>query len=87
MLHMHVPKQFWGDAIVTTCYLINCLPSSILHRGIPHSVLYPTKSLFSLPPRVFGCVAFIHVPIPGQDKLAPRATKCVLVGYSRTQKG
>ena len=63
------------------------MPSSVLRGGIPHSILYPNKPLFVLPPRVFGCVAFVHNLTPGLDKLAPRATKCVFVGYSRTQKG
>ena len=63
------------------------MPSSVLHRGIPHAVLYPNRSLFALPPWVFGCVAFVHVLTPGQDKLSHCATKCVFLGYSRTQKG
>ena len=63
------------------------MPSSVLRGGISHNVLYPDKSLFPLPPHVFVCVAFVHVLTPGHDKLDPRATKCVFVGYSSTQKG
>ena len=55
MMHMHVSKPIWGDAVLTACYLINRMPSSVLRGGIPHSVLYPNKPLFALPPRVFGC--------------------------------
>ena len=62
------------------------MPSSVLYGGIPYSVLYPNHSLFVLPPRVFGCVAFIQVLTPGHDKLDPHAIKCVFVGYSSTQK-
>ena len=49
--------------------------------------LLPTSSLFSLPPRVFGCVSFVQDHSPSLSKLAPHALKGVFVGYSRTQKG
>ena len=62
------------------------MPSSVVHTS-PYSLLYPTTSPFPLPPRIFGCVAFVHVLDPGLDKLSPRARKCVFLGYSRTQKG
>ena len=47
LLHSHVPFHFWGDAVFTVYYLINRMPSSILHDQIPHSLhfSYPT-SLF-----------------------------------------
>ena len=48
---------------------------------------YPTQPLFYLPPRVFGCVCFVHILTPGQDKLFAKATKCVFLGYSRLQRG
>nr|CAN71693.1 hypothetical protein VITISV_012128 [Vitis vinifera] len=36
---------------------------------------------------VFGCTAFVHVHNQHRDKLDPRAIKCVVLGYSSTQKG
>ena len=73
LLHHKVPQRFWGDAILVDCYLINRMPSSILHDQIPHSILLPNQPLFCLPPHVFGCVCFIHILIPGQDKLSAKA--------------
>ena len=83
LLHHKVPQRFWGDAILVVCYLINRMPSSVLHDQIPHSILLPTQLLFYLPPRVFGCVSFVHILTLGQDKLPAKATKCVFLGYSR----
>ena len=57
---MNVPKQFWGD-VLTACYLINRMSSSVFYGGIPYCVLYPTKSLFALPPRVFGWHLFMFI--------------------------
>ncbi|KAJ9671998.1 hypothetical protein PVL29_025581 [Vitis rotundifolia] len=87
LLHSNVPFRFWGDAVLTACYLINRMPSSVLHDQIPHSLLFPDQPLYFLPPRVFGCICFVHILTPGQDKLSAKAMKCLFVGYSRLQKG
>ena len=87
LLHRKVPQRFWGDAIIAACYLINRMSSFVLHDHIPHSVLLPNQPLFCLPPRVFGCVCFVYILTPGQDKLLTKATKCVFLSYSRLQKG
>ena len=63
------------------------MPSSILYNQIPHSLPFPTQPLYFLPPRVFSCTCFVHTLTPGQDKLSAKATKCILLGYSRLQKG
>ncbi|RVW12980.1 Retrovirus-related Pol polyprotein from transposon RE1 [Vitis vinifera] len=87
LLHSHVPFRFWGDAILTACYLINRMPSSVLHDQIPHFLLFPDQPLYFLPPRVFGCTCFVHILTPGQDKLSAKAMKCLFLGYSKLQKG
>ncbi|RVW87594.1 Retrovirus-related Pol polyprotein from transposon RE1 [Vitis vinifera] len=86
LLHSNVPFRFWGDAVLTACYLINRMPSSVLHDQIPHSLLFPDQPLYFLPPRVFGCTCFVHILTPGQDKLSAKAMKCLFLGYSRLQK-
>ncbi|XP_070053441.1 uncharacterized protein [Nicotiana tomentosiformis] len=87
LIESRVPLRFWGDAVLTTCYLINRMPSSPIKDQIPHSVLFPQSPLYSLSPRVFGSTCFVHNLAPRKDKLAPRALKCVFLGYSRVQKG
>ena len=62
------------------------MSSSVLHDQIPHSIFFLNQPLFYLPPRVFGCVCFIHILTLGQDKLSAKATKCVFLGYSRLQR-
>ena len=44
-----------------------------------------SPNVSNLPPQVFGCVAFVH--LPQQDKLCPRAVRCVFVGHVLHQNG
>ena len=87
LLAMRVPQYLWCEAVLTATYLVNRLPSAALGGAIPLQRLTLAADLFSLPPRVFGCTAFVQDHTPGLSKLAPRAQKGVFVGYSRTQKG
>ena len=68
-----------GDATLAACYLINHMPSSVLHNQILHLILCPNQPLYYLPPHVFGCVCFVHILTPGQDKLLAKAMKCVFL--------
>ena len=90
MLEAHVPPHFWLEAIASAIYLTNRLPSKILKFKTPletlqHHTIIP--SLHSLPPRIFGCVVYVHLPKPTRNKLEPRAIKCIFLGYGVHQKG
>ncbi|XP_031505644.2 retrovirus-related Pol polyprotein from transposon TNT 1-94 isoform X1 [Nymphaea colorata] len=87
LFQRNLPKQYWGDAVLTSAYLINRMPSRVLNGQTPHSMLPGSRPPFLLPPRVFGCVCFIHDHSPYVKKLDPRSIKGVFVGYSPTQKG
>ncbi|KAK2965361.1 hypothetical protein RJ640_013824 [Escallonia rubra] len=87
LFQMKVPKPFWADAISTACFLINRMPSTVLHGDVPYSVLFPTKPLFPVEPRIFGSTCFVRDVRPHLTKLDPKALKCVFLGYSRLQKG
>jgi hypothetical protein len=87
LFQMNVPKQFWADVVSTACFLINRMPSSVLAGATPHSILFPSHSLFPIEPHIFCCTCFIRDVQPGVSKLDPKSLKCVLLGYSRLQKG
>ncbi|KAJ9675533.1 hypothetical protein PVL29_024456 [Vitis rotundifolia] len=92
MFSSNVPNYFWGEAILTATYLINRMPSRVLTFQSPRQLLlkkFPhTRAASSdLPLKVFGCMAFVHVYPQNRSKFAPRANKCIFLGYSPTQKG
>ena len=86
MISMNVPKQLWGQAVLTAATLINRMPSRVLEWKSPCELLQGNNSGI-LPLKVFGCVCFVKDSRPSVGKLDPKAVKCVFVGYSATQKG
>ena len=89
-LSTKVPKNLWGEAILTTTYLINRMPTRVLKFQTPSHVKnsFPTSWVSTnLPLKIFGCITFVHVHNHNYTKLDPRTKKCVYVGYSPTQKG
>lgn len=80
LFQTHVPKCFWADAVSTACFLINRMPSSVLQGDIPYQVLFPTKPLFPVAPRIFGSTCFVRDVRPNRTKLDPKSVKCVFMG-------
>jgi len=60
LIHSGVPQRFWGDVVLSVCYLINSMTFSILKNKIPHSILFPCEPLHPLPLKVFGSSCFVH---------------------------
>lgn len=91
MFHMNVPKYLWGDAILTSCYLINRMPTRVLNYETPLQTLkktFPnTRLINNLHLKLFGCTVFVHVPSHLRSKFDPRAEKCIFLGYSPNKKG
>ncbi|KAM1062317.1 hypothetical protein ACFX2A_027225 [Malus domestica] len=91
LLVAHLPLHYWGEALTSATYLINRLPSRTLNFHTPFQALTSQTSsppTPNLPPRVIGCVAFVHLhPPQRKTKLEPRALRCVFLGYATTQKG
>jgi len=78
--HSSLPLKLWGDCILTAVYLKNGLPSKHLNNKTPYEIL------FKQPPsyghiRIFGYLCFISTLSHNRHKFAPRARKCVFLGY------
>ena len=85
-----VPNHLWGHAVLAVVYLINRVPSRVLDFQTPLDVLQKHVSLVSvskLPPKVFGCIAYVHVYSHQRSKLDACALRCVFIGYANNQKG
>lgn len=86
MLESSVPPRFWVEALSTTVYLINHLPSPTLQLDSPYSRLFGVPSEYNSL-HVFGCVCFVHLPPIERHKLAAQSVQCAFLGYSNSHKG
>jgi len=76
-------KAFWAEAISAACYLVNRSPHSSIDFQIPEEVWSGNPVDYSNL-RIFGCPVYAHV---NDGKLAPRAIKCMFMGYASESKG
>ncbi|KAG9458196.1 hypothetical protein H6P81_002704 [Aristolochia fimbriata] len=86
LLSSSIPRVFWGEAILTSVYIINRLPSPVLHNNTPFASLYSVSPDY-LSLRVFGSTCFVLLPERERDKLSARSAMCVFLGYGLQQKG
>lgn len=61
LIYNNVPSIHWGNADLTATYLINRITSTPLNEQIPLEIQYPKIHFFVLPPKIFGCVASVHL--------------------------
>lgn len=64
LLGASVPKVFWPEAVTYAVYVINRMPSRVVGFRTPLQVFtqhVQVVSTHTLTPRVFGCVACVHI--------------------------
>lgn len=81
-----LPITFWLEAITTAVYLINRLPNSSIHFQVPFHVLYKTSPDYSIL-KPFGCCCFPWFRPYASNKLVPRSSPCIFLGYCSATKG
>ncbi|MCO5566583.1 hypothetical protein L7F22_020260 [Adiantum nelumboides] len=86
MSEKNMPPCYWVEAISIAVYTMNRTPTAVVHDKTPEETFTgkkPNVSHF----KVFGCIAYMHVPNELKTKLDPKAKKCVFIGYPVKQKG
>ena len=82
----HLPLKFWGECVLTACYLINRTPSRLLNYITPYEKLFGKTPNFANI-KIFGCLAYAHNQRTHGDKFASKSRKCIFVGYPYGKKG
>ena len=84
--HAKLLYVFWTYAVHTTLYLINRMPSLILHHKSPFELLFQSTPIISHL-RIFGCACFPLLRPYLANKLQPKTTMCIFLGYASQYKG
>ncbi|KAK2408198.1 hypothetical protein QL285_043729 [Trifolium repens] len=84
MLTSGAATHWWGEIILTVCFVLNRVPKS--KRDISaYEILKKRQPNLSYL-RTWGCLAYVRKPDPKRVKLASRAYECVFIGYATNSK-
>jgi transposase InsO family protein len=78
--------KYWVEAIKCTNYIVNHTPTKALKNITPEEAwtkIKPDVSHF----RVFGSIAWSHIPDEKRKELQPKSEKCIFFGYFEDVKG
>ncbi|MCO5561640.1 hypothetical protein L7F22_015261 [Adiantum nelumboides] len=81
-----LPHKLWMEAVACAAHVLNRCPTRALKTITPYESWYDRKPSVSYL-RVFGCLAYAHIPQQLHGKLDDKAVKCIFVGYSSGSKG
>ncbi|MCO5590392.1 hypothetical protein L7F22_044362 [Adiantum nelumboides] len=81
-----LPHKLWMEAVACATHVLNRCPTRALKTITPYESWYDKRPSVSYL-RVFGCLAYAHIPQQLRGKLDDKAVKCILVGYSSGSKG
>jgi len=81
-----LPKQYWAEAVNTAVYILNRSPTKAVLNKTPYEAWFKRKPKVDHF-KVFGCIAYSHIPKENREKLDGKGEKCIFIGYSDESKG
>uniref|UniRef100_A0A251TCA0 Putative copia protein n=1 Tax=Helianthus annuus TaxID=4232 RepID=A0A251TCA0_HELAN len=87
MLKMkELPNTYWAEAVACATYLLNRATTKSVPKLTPQEAWSGKKpNVDHL--RVFGCIAYVHIPKQNRSKLDDKTERAIFVGYSEHSKG
>ena len=83
--HSNLPKSLWGEALKTTAYILNIVPTKATAKT-PYELWTCKKpSLKHL--HIWGCLIKARPYKPHEKKLNSRTVGCYFIGYSKRSRG
>ena len=81
-----MPKEFWAEAVQCAIYVQNRCPHAKLDDQTPQEAWSGQKPTISHL-KVFGSVAYAHVPDQRRTKLEDKSKRYIFIGYDEKTKG
>ena len=82
--HTGLSDEYWGEAVAMAAYLRNRVTMSALKED---KTQYEKRKPDISHLKVFGCVAYAHIPDSVRKKLDKKAEKLRFVRYCKNSKG
>ena len=80
-----LPKKFWAETVNTAVYIRNRSPTNAVKGMTPYQCLFGDKPRVDMM-KVFGCLAYSHIPKDERKKFNVKTRKCIFLGYSTNVK-
>ncbi|GJU61922.1 zinc finger, CCHC-type containing protein [Tanacetum coccineum] len=77
-------EEFWGEAMLTDCYLLNRVPNK-RNKTTPYELWYKKRPNLSYL-RVWGYRAVVRLSDPKRKTLGEKGIDCIFVGYAEHSK-
>nr|KAJ0195993.1 hypothetical protein LSAT_V11C700359310 [Lactuca sativa] len=77
-------EGFWGEAMLTACYILNRTPNK-RSKNIPYELWYKKVPNLSYL-KVWGCRAVVRLTEPKRKTLGERGIDCIFIGYVEHSK-
>ena len=74
-------NEFWVEEVHTLVYTLNRCPTEAVLNLTPEESWSGHKPSVS-DMKVFGCIAYAHVPKEKRSKLDDKSVKCIFIGYN-----
>ena len=85
MKEKHRSNEYWGDVVTCSVYILSRTPiKSVKDRVAQQAWSGKCSSISHL--RIFGCVAYAHVPKELTRKLDYRSHKCIFVEFDTERR-
>jgi len=80
-----IPRDFWPEVVTWSIHILNRSPTFVVQNMTPEeawSGKRPAVDYF----KIFGCIAYAHIPDVKRKKLENKGEKCVFLGVSDHSK-
>lgn len=86
LFHASLPSSYWVESLHTASYLLNIRPTRLLGNLTPVHILYHRAPTYDHI-RTFGCLCYLNVFATASNKMSPRSTPCIFLGYPLSHRG